>query len=117
MAYTRQFVPLAQARPPFFAGVDVGGTNVKIGVVDDLGRPMGWTSIPTLVEQGPQSAIGRIKEALEKVIAQAGLETKSISRIGLGAPGTMDIAQGILLTPGNLPGWWHYPIRDALAEA
>jgi glucokinase len=117
MAYTRQFVPLAQARPPFFAGVDVGGTNTKIGVVDDLGRPMGWASIPTLVEQGPEAAVGRIKEALEKVIAQAELEPKSIARIGLGTPGTMDIAQGILLTPGNLPGWWHFPIRDALAKA
>ena len=35
MAYSRQFVPVAQARPPFFVGIDLGGTNIKLGVVDD----------------------------------------------------------------------------------
>jgi glucokinase len=29
----------------------------------------------------------------------------------------MDIARGILLSPGNLPGWWNFAIRDALAKA
>jgi glucokinase len=29
----------------------------------------------------------------------------------------MDIAKGILLTPGNLPGWWHFPLRDRLSQA
>lgn len=117
MAHSRQFVSLAEAKPPFFAGVDVGGTNIKIGVVDDLGRPMGWTSIPTEVEQGPPAAIARITEALAKVMAEARLDGGSIARVGLGTPGTMDVAQGILLEPGNLPGWWRFPMRDALSAA
>jgi len=117
MAPTRQFLPLAQARAPFFVGVDVGGTNVKCGVVDDEGRPLSWISIPTEVERGPQDAIGRMGQAVDRVIAEAGLTKKQIARIGLGTPGTMDVAAGILLSPGNLPGWWNFPIRDALAKA
>lgn len=117
MAHARQFVSVADARPPFFAGVDVGGTNIKIGVVDDLGQPLGWTSIATEVELGPQAALGRVRAALDKVLVEAGLNDKAIVRVGLGTPGTMDIAKGILLSPGNLPGWWNFPIRDALAEA
>lgn len=116
MAHARQFVSVADARPPFFAGVDVGGTNIKIGVVDDLGQPLGWTSIATEVELGPQAAMGRVHASLEKVLAEAGLNDKAIVRVGLGTPGTMDIAKGILLSPGNLPGWWNFPIRDTLAE-
>ena len=117
MAYSRQFVSLAQARPPFFVGVDVGGTNIKMGVVDDLGQPLGWASIHTQVEEGPQAAIQRTARELDRVIAEAGLDRGRIARIGLGTPGTMDISKGILLSPGNLPGWWNFPIRDALSKA
>jgi glucokinase len=116
MAHSRQFIPLAEAQPPFFAGVDVGGTNIKIGVVDDLGRPLSWTSLPTQVEQGPEKALARTNQALQKVVAEAGLGVASLARVGLGTPGTMDIAKGILLTPGNLPGWWNFPIRDRLSQ-
>lgn len=117
MAPSRQFIPLEQARPPFFVGVDVGGTNTKIGTVDDLGRPLSWTTLRTEQEKGPQDAVGRMAAALAGVIAEAGLEAEAIARVGLGTPGTMDIAAGKLLEPGNLPAWWHFPIRDALAEA
>jgi len=117
MAQSRQFISTSEARAPFFVGVDIGGTNIKIGVVDDLGRPLAATSIPTEVAGGPQAAIDRTSAAFERVVAAAGLEAGSITRIGLGTPGTMDVAQGILLSPGNLPGWWNFPIRDALSHA
>jgi glucokinase len=117
MAHSRQFIRLAQARPPFFAGVDVGGTNIKLGVVDDEGRPMSWTRISTEVEKGPRDAVARVGEALNRVIAEAGLEKGAIARVGLGTPGTMDVPAGILLDPGNLPGWRRFPIRDELSAA
>ncbi len=117
MAHSRQFIPLAQAQPPFFAGVDVGGTNVKVGVVDDLGRPMSWTSVATEVHQGPEAGVKRINQALQSAIASAGLDKAKIARVGLATPGTMDIPKGILLAPGNLPGWWNFPIRDSLSKA
>ncbi len=117
MADSRQFVPLAKACPPFFVGVDVGGTNIKIGVVDDLGRPLNATHIATQVEKGPQAAVARAGEAVRKVVSEAGLEWGAIARVGLGTPGTMDVPRGILLEPGNLPGWWNFPIRDALSQA
>jgi glucokinase len=117
MPYTRQFIALAQSEPPYYVGVDVGGTNIKVGVVDNQGRPMSWLSIHTEVERGPDDAVGRMREAVRRAVEQAGVPREAIARVGLGTPGTMDIAQGILLTPGNLPGWWHYPIRDRLAQA
>jgi glucokinase len=98
-------------------GVDVGGTNIKVGVVDDEGRPLSWLSIATEVERGPQDAIGRMNQAIDRAVAQAGLNKAAIARVGLGTPGTMDVARGVLLSPGNLPGWWNFAIRDALAEA
>jgi glucokinase len=117
MAHNRQFLPLAQARAPYYVGVDVGGTNIKVGVVDDEGRPLSWLSIATQPERGPQDAVNRMAAAVDQAIAQAGLTKQAIARVGLGTPGTMDVERGILLTPGNLPQWWHFAIRDALATA
>jgi glucokinase len=37
-------------------------------------------------------------------------------RAGLATPGPMDIAKGIILRPGNLPGWWDFPIRDRVSH-
>jgi glucokinase len=112
-----QAISLAEAQAPFFLGVDVGGTNIKIGAVDDLGRPLASTHIATEAEQGPDAAIGRVAQTIDDLLAELKLEKKSIARVGLGTPGTMDIARGILLSPGNLPGWWNFAIRDALMNA
>lgn len=117
MAQSRATIPVSEAAAPFYAGVDVGGTNIKIGVVDDHGQVLGATSIPTQVEQGPKPAIQRAKQALQQVLATAGIERGQIAAVGLGTPGTMDIAKGMLLSPGNLPGWWNFPIRDELSQA
>jgi glucokinase len=69
------------------------------------------------VERGPRDAVSRIDLAMQRAIAEAGLEKLAVARVGLGTPGTMDVAAGILLTPGNLPGWWNFPIKSALADA
>ncbi len=62
MAETRCFIAAREAKAPFFVGIDLGGTNIKVGVVDDLGRPLSWLSIPTKVEQGPEDAARRMGE-------------------------------------------------------
>lgn len=117
MAEHRDFIPLDQAKPPFFVGVDLGGTNTKVGLVDDAGRPLAWLSIPTRVERGPDDAVLRMGKTIKQVIQKAGLKASAVPRVGLGSPGTMDIPAGMLLKPVNLRGWDDYPLRDKLAAA
>ncbi|MGC3966626.1 MAG: ROK family protein [Pirellulales bacterium] len=114
MAELRKFVARYEAMEPFFVGVDLGGTNIKVGVVDDAGRPMSWLSIPTQGAAGPEDAMRRAGEAVAQAIAAASLTPADISRVGLGSPGTMDIPSGMLLEPPNLPGWENFPIRARL---
>ncbi len=108
---------LAEAQPPFFAGIDVGGTNIKLGIVDDQGRTVAYQSIPTQQEQGPKGAARRCAEVLSAMIQEAGLSISDIRRAGLATPGPMDIPSGMLLGPGNLPEWHNTPIRDLFAKA
>ena len=106
----------AEATKPFFTGVDLGGSSVKIGLLDDQGRTLSRHKIPTEVSRGPEDGARRMGEAVAKAAADAGLEADDIAGVGLGSPGTMDIPAGMLLEPHNLPGWQDFPIRDALAR-
>jgi glucokinase len=106
----------SEAKPPFFAGIDLGGTNIKVGLVDDLGRPLAKTSVPTIVEKGPDDGARRMAESVLKVIEQVGLKPSDVVYAGLGSPGTMDVPAGMLIDPPNLPGWVNFPIRDRVSK-
>ncbi|MFT5526140.1 MAG: glucokinase [Pirellulaceae bacterium] len=107
----------ADAALPLFIGVDVGGTNIKIGVVDDHGRTLGKTKIPTEDERGVPDAIARIVAATAELMTRVGCKLDDVKAIGLGTPGPMDIPNGMILVTPNLPGWRNFPIRDKLSEA
>ena len=116
MSQNNRFISASQAQPPLFAGIDLGGTNIKVGVVDDLGRSLCRLSVPTEPEKGPEDAASRMgKAVLVKAAAQAGIEPAAIARVGLGSPGTMDIPRGRLINPVNLKGWDNFPLRDRVA--
>ena len=112
----QQFISPDQAMRPCFVGVDLGGTNIKAGLVDDLGRPLAWLSIHTDVPKGPEDASQRMGEVVLQVAGKAGVKISDIGRVGLGSPGTMDIPAGILLRPANLKGWENFPLRDRVSH-
>jgi glucokinase len=103
-------------RPPFYLGIDLGGTNIKSGVVDDHGRPLSSVSLETQAELGPEVGLKNLAEAGRRAVSASGLNWDQIAAVGLGSPGTMDLSRGMLLEPPNLPGWNQLPIRDLLAE-
>ncbi len=103
-------------QPPFFLGIDLGGTNIKSGVVDDAGRPFAGVSLETEAERGPEVGLRNIAEAGKLAVKASGLDWSQITAVGLGSPGTMDIHAGLLLNPPNLPGWVNLPIRERLSE-
>lgn len=110
-------IPLSRAVAPFYVGVDLGGTSTKLGVVDDLGRPVCRAEdIPTAVAEGPQNSVEQIAAGVQVMIDQIGLQPTEIARIGLGCPGILDYQAGVMVNPTNFPGWHGFPIRDRLAE-
>ncbi len=102
---------------PFFVGVDVGGTSVKLGVVDERGHVLSALTIANEVAEGPQAGVRRMAAGVRQAIADAQLEPSQIVAVGLGTAGTLDAAAGVLLGPVNMPGWENYAIRDALSAA
>jgi len=112
----RHSVGRDQAQSPFFVGVDLGGTNIKIGLVDDRGRALAYHTTPTKVNNGPEKGADRMGEGVREVVTKAGLQADQVQGVGLATPGTMDIPAGMLLDPHNLPGWQDFPIRDRVSH-
>jgi glucokinase len=102
--------------PPFFVGIDLGGTNIKSGVVDNEGRSLSSVSIQTRAENGPIAGVDSLAAAANKAVAESGIKWDRIAAVGLGSPGTMDLSAGMLIDPPNLPGWDNFPIRQRLAD-
>jgi len=100
----------------YYLGIDVGGTNIKAGVVNHDGYVLAETHLPTDAAAGPQQGVQTIKKLAEIALEQAALEMQQIMGVGLATPGTMDIPSGMLLDPPNLPGWENFPIRQQVEE-
>jgi glucokinase len=117
MPSNRGRTPFENAPRPWFVGVDVGGTNTKLGIVDDHGQILAQTSIKTQEERGPEDAIGRIHQALTGLLNDGQIGWSDIAAVGLGTPGSQDLRTGWILYPPNMPHWKNFPIRDELAKA
>jgi len=100
----------------FFVGVDVGGTNIKAGVVTSSGKPLSSIVLPTEADKGPEHGLKNIQHAVEEAIEQSPIRMRNITAIGLATPGTLDIPNGILMEPANLPKWRHIPIRQIISD-
>ncbi len=111
----RALLPLAEATQPLYAGVDLGGTNIKAALVDDRGRVVAFHTEPTHAERGPEDAAARMGRAVHTLASLAGIATADIARVGLGSPGPLDIPRGTIVRAGNLPGWDDFPLRDRVA--
>ena len=103
----------------YIVGVDIGGTNIVVGTVrEDGGAIHGVHSVATRPEEGAQAVIARIAEliqqSIEETVAAAGVGRGEVVGVGIGAPGPLDRARGIVLLTPNL-GWTLLPLRDLVS--
>jgi glucokinase len=99
----------------YVVGIDIGGTNIVVGTVAEDGTEVvGLVSEPTFAEQGADAVLERIVRLARASIAAA--RGRDIVGLGIGSPGPLDTARGIVLLTPNL-GWTNYPLRDRLAGA
>jgi len=110
-----RWLPIAAAERPFYAGVDLGGTNIKVGIVDDRGRTLAFHTEPTHAARGPEDAAARKGRAVQTLCEQLGVRIDDLARVGLGTPGPQDLRTGEIIKAGNLPGWDRFPIRDRVS--
>jgi glucokinase len=103
-------------KAPLYIGLDVGGTTMKAGVVDDDGHPLSSVSLPTEPARGQSLGLERMCSTIRLAAEQAGLGMEQIAAVGVATPGTMDIPAGIILDPPNLHPWQNVPVRQYIHD-
>ncbi|MBN1929807.1 MAG: ROK family protein [Chlorobiaceae bacterium] len=104
--------------PSWAIGIDLGGTNIKTAVIDEAAGILFEDAQPTDSAAGPDGVIRQLALLASDLYQQASesLDAGDFAGVGLGAPGAVDAAQGMLSYPPNLPGWGRYPLRDRLRQ-
>ena len=98
-------------------GIDLGGTFIKAGAVDERGNILSRVKVPTGVEDGRDAVIGRIADAANAARKQAGLSWRGVRAVGLGSPGVFEPPRGILHHCPNLKCLVKKELARPVAEA
>lgn len=97
-------------------GIDVGGTNVKIALVDDNGKIIYSNSVPTYAKMGYEYTVNNIKQAIKDLIKETNTTPSDIEGIGFDFPGQVDCKTGVVKLAPNIPGWVNVPIAQMIED-
>ena len=100
-------------------GVDLGGTNIRVAIVDNRARIVSQIQLPTRPERGPEVVTATIIDMVESLLKEnsaAALTSVPYRGIGIGAPGPLDLRRGRISSMINLPGWNDVPLREHLSK-
>ncbi len=91
-------------------GVDIGGTKIAAGRVNERAEVLDSLVEPTLADQGFERSFGQVCRAIER-----GLQGGEAA-VGICAPGPLNPRTGLVINPPNLPGWRDIPLADLIAQ-
>ncbi len=94
-------------------GVDIGGTNIKFGVVDEAGTILLRRRTETGAQRGSGAIVSSIVQEIESVLKDPLLQNRKLESIGLGVPGTADSVRGVVVYAPNL-FWRNVELAAAL---
>ena len=100
-----------------FVGIDLGGTQLRVAVADTRGRLRTVVRHPTEAARGRQHVIDRIVNAVAEALKLDGTAARSVRALGIGLPGPVDPAAGLVISPANLPGFHDVPLNRILSRA
>lgn len=106
--------------PRWIVGVDIGGTNISVGLVPwEGGEPLALRRVPTLAAGGGEAVVGRVVElirsSMAEVLKSTGAAAEAVAGVGIGSPGPLDRETGVVITTPNL-GWRNFPLRDLVTD-
>lgn len=98
-----------------YIGVDLGGTNIACGLVDEEGRILTKSSVPTLAEREADEIADDMIKLIQKVIEDGNADINDIKSIGIGCPGAVNDKDGIVVLCNNVK-MRNYPLRKRINQ-
>lgn len=99
------------------AGIDLGGTNLKVALVDADGGIAAKRSSPFEPASAVRATLKDMVRLVDELLAETARDRQALVGAGIGAPGPLDLQAGKIVRSVNLPGWSDVLIRDRLSEA
>ena len=99
----------------YYIGIDLGGTNIAAGVVDETFHIVKKGSVPTGAHRTADDIVADMGKLVLDLLKETGLEISDLAHIGIASPGTVDHDHGVVVYANNLP-FSDYPIADKLRE-
>ncbi len=99
----------------YYLGIDLGGTNIAAGIVDENCKILLKGSVPTMANRDGKLIIQDMANLCKKLIADMGLTVDDIEYAGIATPGTANSDTGVVEYANNLP-FVNFPIADLLKE-
>ena len=98
----------------YYLGIDLGGTNIAVGIVDEENKIIARANSKTQTENAEQVA-DAMAETARKALESAGLTLADVPWIGVGSPGTINKSTGIIEFANNLP-FKNTPMQEMLSQ-
>jgi len=95
-------------------GIDLGGTKIFTGLINAAGEIIAQDYRKTKAKRGPDVVVSRLIDSARQVMQNAGVPAGEVQAVGIGAPGPVDPAEGVVISPPNLPGWNRVPLQDLI---
>ena len=86
----------------YYLGVDLGGTNIAVGLVDEAGKIITKASTPTLSGRPIEEVVADMARVCNKVVEDANVSMNDVKAIGIGSPGTVDNKNGVIVYSNNI---------------
>lgn len=96
-------------------GIDLGGTNIQLGVVAPDGKVLSRAKRKTEATEGRDAVLARVVDGVAESCESAGVKLADIGAIGIGVPGPVDYKKGVVIEAVNL-GWHNEPIGEMLSK-
>ncbi len=98
----------------YYVGIDLGGTFIKGGIVDDLGRIIVEDKVPTESNGGANKVAENIASLAKTLLAKTGLDASDVEGLGMGVPGMIDSKAGNVVYSNNL-AWEDFKIAEKVS--
>lgn len=100
----------------YYLGIDLGGTFIKGGIVDDQGNIILRDKVPTQSEKGADGVVANIVSLCENLMSRANVSASDLIGVGIGVPGMIDSENGVVIYSNNL-NWSDFSISNKVSEA
>jgi glucokinase len=101
--------------PSMFVGVDVGGTQVGVGLVDCDGQILASVRKPMIANEGAAVGLAAVASAINALFTANPNARATMRGIGICAPGPLDPNTGVVLNPPNLKCWRNFPLATEIS--